>query len=171
MLIAEAGVDDFERMPAGRHHDAIGFARAQPAIVFKDLHDHRRGNRHPTKGSLIHRHYQRRGLTSFNRHRALNGSGIAVDHHGMLSGRDRGNRHRRDAAGLTVDGDASTGWFGGHQQLTDVAATVGISRRFVYKWVKRVLEQGVEGLADKPGRGYRRVPRSAALADAPRKSA
>jgi len=55
--------------------------------------------------------------------------------------------------------------------LTDVAATVGISRRFVYKWVKRFLEQGVEGLADKPGRGYRRVPRSAALADAPRKSA
>src|SRR5262245_58292394 len=40
--------------------------------------------------------------------------------------------------------------------ITAVAATVGISRRFVYKWVQRFLAQGVEGLADKPGRG--RVP-------------
>jgi hypothetical protein len=40
--------------------------------------------------------------------------------------------------------------------LTDVAATVGISRRFVYKWARRFLEHGVEGLADKAGRG--RVP-------------
>jgi transposase len=55
--------------------------------------------------------------------------------------------------------------------LTDVAATVGITRRFVYKWVQRFLEQGAAGLADKPGRGYRRVSRPAALADAPRKSA
>jgi transposase-like protein len=37
--------------------------------------------------------------------------------------------------------------------ISDVAATVGISRRFVYKWVRRFLAQGVEGLADKPGRG------------------
>jgi len=37
--------------------------------------------------------------------------------------------------------------------ITDIAATVGISRRFVYKWVQRFLEQGVEGLMDKPGRG------------------
>ena|SRR6516164_519151 len=34
--------------------------------------------------------------------------------------------------------------------LSDVAATVGISRRFIYKWVRRFLERGVEGLADKP---------------------
>ena len=47
--------------------------------------------------------------------------------------------------------------------LTDIAATVGISRRFIYKWVQRFLEKGVEGLADKPGRGSRRVPRQAAL--------
>jgi transposase len=40
--------------------------------------------------------------------------------------------------------------------ISDVAATVGISRRFVYKWVKRFLEQGLEGLTDKPGRGSRR---------------
>ena len=39
--------------------------------------------------------------------------------------------------------------------LAHVAATVGISRRFVYKWVQRFLAQGVEGLADKSGRGHR----------------
>jgi len=42
--------------------------------------------------------------------------------------------------------------------ITDIAAMVGITRRFVYKWVQRFLEQGVEGLADKPGRGGRRIP-------------
>ena len=41
--------------------------------------------------------------------------------------------------------------------ITDIAATVGISRRFVYKWVRRFLAQGVEGLADKPRRDSRRV--------------
>ena len=45
--------------------------------------------------------------------------------------------------------------------ITDIAVTVGLSRRFVYKWARRFLEQGVEGLADKPGRGSRRVPRQA----------
>ena len=45
--------------------------------------------------------------------------------------------------------------------IATVAATVGISRRFVYKWVRRFLEKGIEGLTDKPGRGYRcRVPGS-----------
>ena len=48
--------------------------------------------------------------------------------------------------------------------LTQIAATVGISRRFVYKWVQRFLEKGAEGLADKPGRGSHRVPRQPALA-------
>ena len=43
--------------------------------------------------------------------------------------------------------------------ITAIAAMVGISRRFVYKWAQRFLAQGVEGLADKPGRG--RVPRQA----------
>ena len=47
--------------------------------------------------------------------------------------------------------------------ISHIAATVGISRRFVYKWVQRFLAKGVEGLADKLGRGYRRVPRQAAL--------
>ena len=40
--------------------------------------------------------------------------------------------------------------------ISTIAATVGISRRFVYKWAQRFLEQGVEGLTDKPGRGFRR---------------
>ena len=43
--------------------------------------------------------------------------------------------------------------------ITAIAATIGISRRFVYKWVQRFLERGVAGLADNPGRG--RVPRQA----------
>jgi hypothetical protein len=38
--------------------------------------------------------------------------------------------------------------------IAHVAATVGISRRHVYKWVQRFLKQGVEGLAGKPGRGF-----------------
>ena len=49
--------------------------------------------------------------------------------------------------------------------ISTIAATVGISRRFVYKWAQRFLEQGVEGLTDKPGRGYRRVVSYSALAE------
>src|SRR5215468_1400181 len=41
--------------------------------------------------------------------------------------------------------------------ISHIADTVGISRRFVYKWAQRFLQDGLEGLADKPGRGYRRV--------------
>jgi DNA-binding CsgD family transcriptional regulator len=40
--------------------------------------------------------------------------------------------------------------------ISIIAARVGISRRFVYKWVQRFLAQGVVGLADLPGRGSRR---------------
>ena len=47
--------------------------------------------------------------------------------------------------------------------ISAIATTVGISRRFIYKWVQRFLEKGVEGLADKPGRGFYRVPRQPAL--------
>ena len=39
--------------------------------------------------------------------------------------------------------------------ISDIALTVGISRRFVYKWVRRFQTQGIEGLVDKPGRGFR----------------
>jgi transposase len=49
--------------------------------------------------------------------------------------------------------------------IAGVAATVEISRHFVYKWVQRFLEKGLEGLADKPGRGSRRVPPQPALAE------
>jgi len=49
--------------------------------------------------------------------------------------------------------------------IAHIATTVGISRRFVYKWVQRFLADGVEGLADKPGRGSRRVSRQPALAE------
>jgi transposase len=50
--------------------------------------------------------------------------------------------------------------------ISTIADTVGISRRFVYKWVQRFLEKGIEGLADKPGRGYhRRVVSHPALAE------
>ena len=47
--------------------------------------------------------------------------------------------------------------------ITDIAATVGISRRHIYKWVQRFLEKGLVGLTDKPGRG--RVPRQPALTE------
>src|SRR5437660_9813859 len=47
--------------------------------------------------------------------------------------------------------------------ITDIAATVGISRRHIYKWVQRFLQEGLEGLQDKLGRGYRRVRRQSAL--------
>jgi hypothetical protein len=39
--------------------------------------------------------------------------------------------------------------------ISHVAALVGISRRYVYKWVQRFLEEGLAGLADKPGRPSR----------------
>ena len=39
--------------------------------------------------------------------------------------------------------------------ISHVAATVGISRRFVYKWAHRFQEHGVAGLTDKSDRGSR----------------
>src|SRR5919109_1061495 len=47
--------------------------------------------------------------------------------------------------------------------ITAIAATVGINRRFVYTWVQRFQDKGVEGLTDKPGRGAHRGPRQPAL--------
>ena len=44
------------------------------------------------------------------------------------------------------------------QSISAVAATVGLNRRFIYKWVWRFQEGGVEGLRDKPGRGFRSPP-------------
>src|SRR5262245_7464016 len=43
--------------------------------------------------------------------------------------------------------------------ISQLADTIGISRRFVYKWVQRYLQDGIAGLTDKPGRGRRSWPR------------
>jgi hypothetical protein len=47
--------------------------------------------------------------------------------------------------------------------ISEVAATVGINRRFVYTWVQRFLQKGLEGFADQAGRGAHRVLRQPAL--------
>ena len=47
--------------------------------------------------------------------------------------------------------------------IIDIAATVGISRRFVYKWAKRFVQERLEGLANRPGRGYRPMPHKHSL--------
>jgi len=39
--------------------------------------------------------------------------------------------------------------------ITDIAATVGMSRRHTYKWIQRFVQEGLEGLHDKPGHGRR----------------
>jgi transposase len=36
--------------------------------------------------------------------------------------------------------------------ITDIAATVGLSRRHTYKWIQRFMQEGLAGLGDKPGR-------------------
>src|SRR5262249_34927429 len=36
--------------------------------------------------------------------------------------------------------------------ITDIAATVGMSRRHTYKWIQRFLQERLAGLQDKPGR-------------------
>ena len=43
--------------------------------------------------------------------------------------------------------------------ITDAAASVGLSRRHTYKWIQRFMQEGLEGLVDKPGRGHRPMPR------------
>ena len=46
-----------------------------------------------------------------------------------------------------------------HVPLSHIADTVGISRRFVYKWAQRFLQDGLEGLEDKRRSDHRPVPR------------
>ncbi len=43
--------------------------------------------------------------------------------------------------------------------ISDTARTVGIQRKFVYKWVQRYQDEGINGLYDKlrPGRPSRRA--------------
>ncbi len=43
--------------------------------------------------------------------------------------------------------------------LSHIATSVGLNRRFVYKWVRRFMQDGLDGLADKPRRDRRRKPR------------
>jgi DNA invertase Pin-like site-specific DNA recombinase len=40
--------------------------------------------------------------------------------------------------------------------ITAIAATVGLSRRHTYKWIQRFVQEGLEGLHDKP-RSERRI--------------
>jgi transposase len=47
--------------------------------------------------------------------------------------------------------------------ITAIAKTVGISRRYVYKWVHRFVAQGVEGLYKKVREGRRSEPGPAGL--------
>jgi DNA invertase Pin-like site-specific DNA recombinase len=43
--------------------------------------------------------------------------------------------------------------------ISDIAVTVGIGRRFVYKWIQRFVQEGLEGLADKrPHQSNPRTP-------------
>ena len=49
--------------------------------------------------------------------------------------------------------------------ISHIADTVGVSRRFIYKWVQRFLQDGLAGLADKPGRGRRPGRRQHAMLD------
>src|SRR5690242_11413331 len=37
--------------------------------------------------------------------------------------------------------------------ITTIAATVGMSRRHTYKWIQRFVQEGLEGLREKPERG------------------
>src|SRR5690349_12422702 len=49
--------------------------------------------------------------------------------------------------------------------ITAIAATVGSSRRLVYKWVQRSLDKGVDGLATTREGGHRRRASRPALAE------
>lgn len=37
--------------------------------------------------------------------------------------------------------------------ISDISRTVHMARQYVRKWIKRFLVAGIDGLADKPGRG------------------
>ena len=47
--------------------------------------------------------------------------------------------------------------------ITDIAAAVGLSRRHIYKWLQRFVQEGLAGLEDKPGRGHHRGSRPPAM--------
>lgn len=39
------------------------------------------------------------------------------------------------------------------ESISQISRTVGIRRRFIYKWAARFQEEGIDGLNDRPGRG------------------
>jgi Helix-turn-helix domain len=43
--------------------------------------------------------------------------------------------------------------------ISHIATTVGISRRYIYKWVQRFLQESLAGLTDKRDRNQRSWPR------------
>jgi len=49
--------------------------------------------------------------------------------------------------------------------ITDIAATVGMGRSHVYKWIRRFRQDGVEGLIARPQRRGRNKPHPPELAD------
>src|SRR5713101_3102740 len=51
--------------------------------------------------------------------------------------------------------------------ITAAAATVGLSRRHTYKWLQRFMQEGLEGLHDKPRRDRRIEPLPPALREQP----
>ena len=52
--------------------------------------------------------------------------------------------------------------------ITDIAAAVGMSRRHTYKWIQRFVQEGLEGLEEKPGRGRRLGPLPPSLREQPK---
>ena len=76
---------------------------------------------------------------------------------------ERQTLHAWQRATTISAGRARRGWIilllADGMTITAITKTVGVSRRSVYRWVQRFLEQGVEGLADKPGRGAAAVGR------------
>jgi transposase len=50
--------------------------------------------------------------------------------------------------------------------ITDAAATAGLSRRHTYKWLQRFVQEGLEGLYDRPPGPHRQSePRRPERAD------
>jgi hypothetical protein len=49
--------------------------------------------------------------------------------------------------------------------ITDIATTVGMTRPHAYKWIRRFMQAGVEGLTDRPQRRGRNKQRRPDLAD------
>src|SRR5712691_7035367 len=43
--------------------------------------------------------------------------------------------------------------------ITDAAAAVGMSRRHAYKWIQRFVQEGLEGLTDRPPQRRQIEPR------------